>query len=311
MPLDPARLDTVQLVPPTPFSADGTAVRPEVLGQFACSLYDAGVRVFLPGAGTGEFHSLTAGEVVACAAAVRSAVGGDAAVIAPIGLGLPHALAIGRGAIEAGADALLVMPPVHPYLCDAGVRDYVRALMDALPLPFLAYKKGPFPSDELLGELGATGRLVGVKYAVNDLDAVTRFVAAHGGRLAVSCGTAERFAPFFHLAGARGYTSGACNLCPRLSLALHAALAGGDYARAMELLRVLRPIEDYRARSGDSYNISLLKAALRLTGRDFGPPRPPQRAVGAAEEGEIRAMLAPILAAEAELARRSPHPPAR
>ena len=65
---------------------------------------------------------------------------------------------------------------------------------------------------------------------------------------------------------------------------------------------VLRPIEDYRARSGDSYNISLLKAALRLTGRDFGPPRPPQRAVGDAAEAEIRALLAPILAAEADLA---------
>jgi 4-hydroxy-tetrahydrodipicolinate synthase len=303
MGLDPARLDAVQLVPPTPFSTDGTAVRPEVLGAFARALYDAGVRVFLPGAGTGEFHSLAPGEVVACVAAVRSAVDGEAVVIAPVGLGLPHALSIGRGAVEAGADALLVMPPVHPYLCDAGVRDYVRALMDALPLPFLAYKKGPVPGDDLLGELGATGRLVGVKYAVNDLDAVARFVAAHGGRLAISCGTAERFAPFFHLAGARGYTSGAGNLCPRLTLALHAALNGGDYARAMELLRVLRPIEDYRARAGDSYNISMLKAALRLSGRDFGPPRPPQRALGAAEEAEIGALLAPILAAEAHLAR--------
>src|SRR5690242_6881134 len=205
MHLDPSRLDTVQLVPPTPFSADGTAVRPEVLGAFARSMYDAGVRVLLPGAGTGEFHSLAPGEVAPCIAAVRSAVGDDAVVIAPIGMGLPHALAIGRGAIEAGADALLVMPPVHPYLCDDGVRDYFRALMDALPLPFLAYKKGPFPSDDLLGERGASGRLAGVKYAVNDLDALTRFIAAHGERLAVSCGTAERFAPFFHLAGARGY----------------------------------------------------------------------------------------------------------
>ena len=97
-------------------------------------------------------------------------------MVAPIGLGLPHALAIGRAAMEAGADAMLVMPPVHPYLCDAGLRDYFQALMKAIPLPFLAYKKGPFPSDELLGELAATGRLVGVKYAVNDVDAVARFV---------------------------------------------------------------------------------------------------------------------------------------
>src|SRR5437763_1867490 len=233
--------------------------------------------------------------------AATEVLGGVAS--APIGLGLPHALQIGRGAAEVGADALLVMPPVHPYLCDAGLRDYFRALMDAIPLPFLAYKKGPFPSDELLGELAGTGRLVGVKYAVNDVDALARFVQTYGRRLGVYCGTAERFAPFFHLAGASGYTTGAGNLCPRLSLALYRALAEAKYAAAMEKLRILRPIEDYRARAGDSYNISMLKAALRLTGRDFGPPRPPQRRLNAAEEAEIRALIAPILAAEAELAR--------
>jgi hypothetical protein len=101
------------------------------------------------------------------------------------------------------------MPPVHPYLSDDGVRDYFGVLMRELPLPFLAYKKGPFPSDALLGELADSGRLVGVKYAVNDLDAFARFAAAFGDRLGLHCGTAERLAPFFHLAGARGYTSGA------------------------------------------------------------------------------------------------------
>jgi 4-hydroxy-tetrahydrodipicolinate synthase len=194
------------------------------------------------------------------------------------------------------------MPPIHPYLSDAGLRDYFRALMDTLPLPLLAYKKGPVPSDALLAELGETGRLVGVKYAVNDVDAVARFCQENGGRLGVYCGIAERYAPFFHLAGATGFTSGAGNLCPRLTLALHAALTAGDYGRAMELLRVLRPIEDFRARAADSYNISALKSGIRLTGLDFGPPRPPQRRLSPAEEAELAALIQPILAREAELA---------
>jgi 4-hydroxy-tetrahydrodipicolinate synthase len=301
MAFDPCRLDTVQIVPLTPFSSDGARVLPEVLGSFARWLYDAGVRVFLPGAGTGEFHSLSAEEVVACVSAVRSALPDDAVVIAPIGMSVSHALSIGKRAVEAGADALLVMSPVHPYLCDTGMREYFSILMDSLPLPFLAYKKGPSPSDELLGALGQTGRLVGVKYAVNELDDVTRFIESHGGKLGVYCGTAERFAPFFHLAGATGYTSGAGNICPRLTLAMHRALASGDYARAMQILRIIRPIEDYRARAGDSYNISMLKTAMKLGGRDFGPPRPPQRLLTPFEEAEVRALLGPILAAEAEL----------
>jgi 4-hydroxy-tetrahydrodipicolinate synthase len=301
--LDPRRLATVQLVPLTPFSADGRTLVPDVLRAHARRMYEAGMRVFIPGAGTGEFHSLSPSEVIECVRAVRSVVGRDAVVLAPVGLGLGHALAIGRGSIEAGADAILVMPPIHPYLCDSGLRDYFQALLDALPLPFLAYKKGPFPSEELLAELMQTGRLVGVKYAVNDVNAFTRFAAACGNRLGLYCGIAERFAPFFYLAGARGYTTGAGNLCPRLTLALHSELTAGKFPEAMRRLALIRPIEDYRDRAGDSYNISMLKSALRLTGHDFGPPRPPQRRITPAEEAEIRLLLEPILAAEAELAR--------
>lgn len=308
MAFDRSRLDTVQVVPLTPFSADGSKILTDRLSALARSLYEAGIRVFIPGAGTGEFHSLTADEVAVCVSSVRTAVGDDAVVVAPLGLGLSHATAIGKKAVEAGADVLLVMPPVHPYLCDAGLKDYFQTLFDALPRPFLAYKKGPAPGDELLAELGRTGRLIGVKYAVNDIDAVTRFVHAQRGVLGVYCGTAERFAPYFHLAGATGYTSGAANLAPRLSLAMHAALTAGDYPEAMRILQVLRPIEDYRARASDSYNIAMLKTAVKLTGRDFGPPRPPQRRLTTGEEAEIQALLAPILDAEARLAGSTQRP---
>jgi 4-hydroxy-tetrahydrodipicolinate synthase len=299
---DLSRLDTVQLVPLTPFTADGRRVLPDALAAFSRDLYAAGIRVFLPAAGTGEFHSLSADEITSCVRATRQALPADAIVIAPIGFGLPHALAAGRGAIESGADALLLMPPIHPYLCDAGLRDYVHLLTDELSLPLLAYKKGPHPSDELLLELAAAGRLAGVKYANNDMDAVARFAAAlDRRRTGLYCGTAERFAPYFALAGATGYTSGVGNLCPRLTLAMHRALSAGDWKEAGRLLAILRPIEDYRARAGDSFNISMLKFALTLTGRDFGPVRPPQRRLTTAEQAEVRNIVEPILEQEARL----------
>ena len=301
--LDLHQFATVQLVPLTPFSPDGQRVLADRLGPFVKEMYRAGIRVFLPAAGTGEFHSLTADEILACVAATRAAVGSEGQVVAPIGLGLPFALQVGRRAIEAGADALLVMPPIHSYLCDAGVRDYFVALASELPRPLLAYKKGPFPSDELLLDLARGGQLAGIKYAVNDVDAVARFAAALDPRVGLYCGTAERFAPFFAQAGARGYTSGAGNICPRLTLAMHRALAKGDQAEARRLLEIIRPIEDYRARAGDSYNISMLKFALKVAGHDFGPVRPPLRRLTPQEEIEIRALVEPILAAEADLAR--------
>ena len=296
-------LSTVQLVPLTPLSPDGRRVEYERLTMFARDLYEAGIRVFLPAAGTGEFHSLSAREVVQCVEATKAGVGPDAIVIAPVGFGLAHALEIGRGALDNEADGLLVMPPVHPYLCDEGVRDYLLTLAKELPLPLLAYKKGPVPSDALLLELCRGGKLAGVKYGENNLDAAAKLIKAVGDSAVVSCGIAERYAAYFHLAGAVGYTSGAGNLCPRLTLAMHGALVVGDFAEATRLLNILRPIEEYRARAGDSYNISMLKAAMKATGRDFGPARLPQRPISVSEQREIEALVEPILAQEQKLAK--------
>ncbi len=299
-PLDLDALNTVQLVPPTPFSDDGGHVLADELGRFVKSVVEAGVTVLLPAAGTGEFHSLSAEEVIGCVQATRIAAP-NAVVIAPVGFGVGHAVQIGRQALEAGADALLLMPPVHPYLSDAGFRDYFQAIAAAVPLPILAYKKGPVPSDALLTELGQAGRLVGVKYAVNEVDAFTKFVDANRRKLGLYCGTAERFAPFFMLAGATGFTSGLGNIVPRLSLSLHAALKGGNFPEAMRLLSIVRPIEDFRALAGDSFNISAIKAGMQIAGWNFGPVRPPQRRMTADETDRLRQLLEPILAAEARL----------
>lgn len=300
---DLARLDTVQVVPPTPFSDDGRRLVLKPLVKLVGDLAEAGIRVFLPAAGTGEFHSLSANEVLACVRAVREAVSAGAVVLAPVGLALDHALAIGRSAAEVGADALLVMPLVQPYVSDGGYRAYFERLASCTDLPLLAYKRAGVPSERLLGSLADSGRLIGVKYAVNELDAFARFADEYGGRLGLYCGTAERFAPYFMLAGARGYTSGAGNICPRLSLAMYRALARGEFAEGMRLLRLIRPIEDYRARDGESYNISMLKCALSLRGYDFGPPRPPQRQIEAQERMEIARVIEQVCAAEAAVRR--------
>lgn len=297
--LDLDRLATVHVVPPTPFSADGERTRLEALGELVFRLWNQGLRVFIPAAGTGEFHSLSADEAIGCVRATRQALPDQAVVIGAIGGSLRHALEVGHGAIEAGADALLVMPPIHPYLSDAGLRDYFLRLFAALDIPFLAYKRGPAPSDALLAELATTGKLVGVKYAVNDLNAFARFAASQTEKLRLYCGTAERFAPFFMLAGAEGYTTGAGAIFPRLTLALHAAAQAGDFPQAMRYLAALRPIEDFRAREDDSFNISAIKAALASEGYDFGPPRPPARRLTGDEDRALRAILEPIRAQEA------------
>ena len=299
--LRPEQLRTVQAVPVTAYDSAGKLALAPMREHFQ-RLFEAGVKVFIPCAGSAEFDALSADEIVSVVRMTREVVGDEAVVMAPVGLQIGFALELGRRSLDAGADCLLVMPLSGPYLSNPGVHDYYRAILDELAAPTLIYKKSDIPSDALLLELADHPNVVGVKHAVHDIDAFTRLVAADNGRIDWFCGSAERFAPFYMLAGASGYTSGAVNLCPHLTLALHAALVAGDYPQAMRLLEIIRPIEEYRARAAGSYNISFLKYAVRQTGLDFGVARPPMRRLTADEMREIDLLVAPILEAELELA---------
>jgi 4-hydroxy-tetrahydrodipicolinate synthase len=66
----------------------------------------------------------------------------------------------------------------------------------------------------------------------------------------------------------------------------------------MDALEFLKPFEDFRARSGDSYNISALKAAMKSRGLDFGPARLPQRRLTPSEEQELTSLTKALSIAE-------------
>jgi 4-hydroxy-tetrahydrodipicolinate synthase len=297
---DKSKLRSVHLVPLTAFDAAGKLAL-DVQRRHTARMYAAGLRVFLPAAGTSEFHSLSADEIVALVKVTREASGPDAQVFAPVGLQIQNAIDVGLRSIDAGATGILFMPFAHPYLSNAGARDYYRQVINRLQCPALVYKKTAIPSDGLLLELAGDPHVVGVKYAENNLHDFRRVVMEDRGRIEWLCGSAERFAPYFMLAGATGYTTGAGNLCPHLTLAMHAAFAAGEFSEGMHWQKLILPIEDFRAREQDSYNISMLKYAMSKLGADFGPPRAPQRQLSAPERSEIDELLEPILAAEREL----------
>ncbi len=297
---DPRDIRTVHLVPLTAYDSTGNLNR-DVQAEHIAGMYSAGMRVFMPAAGTSEFHSLSADEIVEIVRITREASGPAARIFAPVGLQIDQACEIAERSLEAGATGIMFMPFAHPYLCDEGARDYYRQVIDRVHAPTLIYKKGPIPSNALLLEMAGHPDVVGVKYAVNEMHEFRKVVIADGGRIEWLCGSAERFAPFYMLAGAQGYATGAGNLCPHLTLAMHAAFIAGEHEEGLRLQQIILPIEDYRAKSGDSYNISMLKYAMTLLGRDFGPPRAPQRQLTAAERSNIDAMMKPILAAEEEM----------
>lgn len=298
------QLRTVQLVPVTPFDANGRLAL-DAFRELIARTCAAGIRVFVPGAGTGEFHSLADEEIVALAKAARKAIaeiaGAPSLVMSPLGGALQRAVELSKRAADAGADCGLVMPLEFPFLCDASAGEYLRELLDRSAIPLLIYKKADVPSNSLLLDIAAHPKLLGIKYAVNDLGAFQAAIDANNKDVDWYCGSAERFAPYFALAGAPGYTSGAGVICPRLTLAMHAALAAGRWEEAMRLQRRILPIELFRAKNGSSYNISFLKHAVKLTGIDCGQPRAGQRRLTKDEERQVEEAIEPVLAAERDI----------
>jgi 4-hydroxy-tetrahydrodipicolinate synthase len=287
-----AALTGVGVTTVTPFAPNDLRLDLAALQENLAFLLSHGIRVLYPCGNTGEFHALTREEWREIVSETAKIAQGRAVVIACIGYAAETAIEMGRYAVERGAEGVMVMPPIHTYRSPQGLGLYYRRIVDTLDVPVVIYKRGEFPSDELLAELVRDDRVTGVKYAVNDPNRFANVVARTRGTRAIwTCGTAERWAPFFALAGAQGFTSGIANFAPGLALDMMAALQTGDYPRAMQVRARVLPFEELRARHDDANNVAAVKAAMDCVGLRAGPPRPPLSPLS----GDDRATMLGIL----------------
>jgi 4-hydroxy-tetrahydrodipicolinate synthase len=58
-------------------------------------------------------------------------------------------------------------------------------------------------------------------------------------------------------------------------MAIHAALATGNYTQANELIRTMNSFEELRTQESNGTNVTMVKSALKLRGQDVGHVRPP------------------------------------
>jgi 4-hydroxy-tetrahydrodipicolinate synthase len=287
-----AVLADVAVVTVTPFvGAEARDVDHDGLARNLAHLLDNGVRLVVAGGNTGEFAALAPDELVAVVRTHVRAATGRARVIAGIGYRLDEAIALGRACAEAGADALMVHHPIHPYSGESGLIAYYEAIAAALPgVPLVLYVRGPQLTPEGIRRLAATDSIVGLKMGQPDVDRFAAFVEA-APELGWVCGLAETWAVPFHLAGAIGFTSGLANVAPRLSLDLHAALQAGDEAAALAIVDRVRPFEALRASRADAANVAAVKAALDLVGLVGGASRAPLGPLAADEHDRLVEIL--------------------
>ena len=269
-------LDGISGILVTPFDAQG-AIAPQVLQPIVDKAINAGVHVLVANGNTSEYYGLRTRESEAMVQAVAGQVAGRVPLLAGVGRGVEEACDLADVSRRAGADALMIHQPPDPFVAPRGVVTYVRRIAEAgQGLPVVLYLRNESIGMAAIEALCAIPEVVGVKWASPTplllAEAIRRTRALN---LAWVDGLAENWAPPLYAVGARGFTSGLINVMPERSVAIHAALAGGDYTGAQKLIEEMLPFEELRAQENNGANVTVVKTALQLMGIDCGATRAP------------------------------------
>ena len=260
----------------TPFNKDLSQIDMDGLARNIEFLAKHRVPLIIPNGNTGEFYSLSESEWYEVLKTAVEVSGQKMTVMSGIGHSTKTAISQIEMARDLGIPAVMVMYPQHVFASEEGVLDYYRALLDeSKGMNVVLYKKGPLLSDTVLTKLFEYDNLVGVKYAFGRIVDFSQTVQNLGQKIVWSCGTAERFAPFFWLAGARAFTSGLGNFAPDITRQMFDALKNNDYVTAMKIQEKISPLEFLREGHGAANNVPVVKAAMDHVGLVGGLCRPP------------------------------------
>ncbi|WP_221263018.1 5-dehydro-4-deoxyglucarate dehydratase [Sphingomonas kyeonggiensis] len=285
--------------PVTHFDAEGGFVEDAYRAHCAWMLSHELTGLFAAG-GTGEFFSLTPAEVVTVVQAAVAEAAGKLPVISGCGYGTAIATDIARGAEKVGADGLLLLPPYLVGSSQEGLAAHIEAVCRSTGLGVIVYNRdNAVVNDETLARLCERNpNLVGFKDGVGDIELMTRIFARMGDRLTYIGGlpTAETFATPYLTMGVTTYSSAIFNFMPEWALDFYRAVRAGNQAEVMAQLKAfVLPYIALRNR-GRGYAVSIVKAGMRVVGRDAGPVRTPLTDLNAAEHDELRALVEAVWA---------------
>jgi len=272
----------------TPFTQDLSKIDTDGIVKNIEFLLNHRVPLLIPNGNTGEFYSLSEHEWFEVLQATIDATGNETTIMSGVGHSTKTAISQIEKARSLAIPAVMIMYPQHVFVSEEGILDYYRAILEQSDgMNIVLYKKGPLLSDAVLQKLMKYENLVGVKYAFGRIVDFARTVQELGPSIIWSCGSAERFAPFFWLAGARAFTSGLGNFAPTITASMYSALDKGDYSKAMEIQKMITPLEYLREGRDKANNVPVVKRALDHIGMVGGKCRPPIHQLSDDEQNAI------------------------
>ena len=280
------------ILPPltTPFDSTGE-VDLDTLSRNLATYNQAGLAGYVAFGSNGEAAHLDSAERRAVLERLRrDAAPGHLLVAGVNALSTREAVRATAEAAEAGADAVLMITPYFykGAMGPASLEVFFTTVADTSELPVLLYNVPKNTGVHLLPETIATlaphPNIVGVKDSSGDLGSLAEILRQVPEDFQVLVGNAGILASALAM-GARGAILAMACLHPGVCVAIHRAVAAGEWTTARRLQQQQAPVARWvTAKLG----VPGLKAALDLAGLGGGDPRGPLLSLGHEDRGSLR-----------------------
>lgn len=231
----------------TPMQADGS-IDNESLDGLVDFHVENGTDAIIAVGTTGESATLDEREHCVTIRRIVEHAAGRIPVIAGTGANSTReAIDLTRCAMEAGADACLLVTPYYNKPTQEGLYLHHRAVAEAVSIPQILYNVPGRTAVDMLPEtverLATISNIVGIKEATGDFARGQEILQRCGDKLDVFSGD-DATAMEWILAGAKGDISVTANVAPRAMHDMCAAALRGDRAEAERINTVLMPLHE-------------------------------------------------------------------
>jgi 4-hydroxy-tetrahydrodipicolinate synthase len=206
-----------------------------------------------------------------------------------------EALELTQFAMDAGAEAALLITPYYNKPNDRGMLAHFKKVANEVDIPMILYnvpsRTGINLKPEIVAELAKESNIVGIKEASGNLEQITRIIEmTQDEDFVVLSGDDALTLPIMALGG-RGVISVAANVAPKLVVSMVEAFSRGDLDEARKLHLALAPL--IRAIFLETNPIPV-KKAVELIGLPAGNLRLPLAPISEDNERKLRAALSDL-----------------
>jgi 4-hydroxy-tetrahydrodipicolinate synthase len=199
---------------------------------------------------------------------------------------------LSRHAQDCGADVLMLITPYYERLSLPEATDYLRAVAESVELPVMLYNipanTGLNLDAETVGKLAREVENIRyVKDSSGDMGQATQLIHNHGEHISTIIGWDSLILAAL-TEGAAAVMAGTANILPREIVAVHRAVAAGDFTTGQTEWNRIYPLIDAIL---SAPFVPAVKAALGVLGHPIGAPRRPTADLDPASVARIEKLI--------------------